>query len=45
VQLGGTPRIISPEEIARLSGPMVDYPVRWAYYARLAEDPSLPANW
>ena len=44
-QLGGNPRVIRPDEIARLSGPMVDYPVRWAYYARLAEDPSLPANW
>lgn len=45
IQLGGSPRIITAEEIARLSGPMVDYPVRWAYYARLAEDPTLPANW
>lgn len=44
-QLGGTPRAIPADQIARLAGPMVDYQVRWAYYARLAEDASLPANW
>lgn len=38
-QLGGTPRVITPQEIARLAGPMVDYRVRWAYYASLAEPP------
>jgi L-fuculose-phosphate aldolase len=41
----GTPRVIPPDEIARLANPMVNYEVRWAYYANLAEDPSLPANW
>jgi hypothetical protein len=29
----------------RLSRSMVDYQVRWAYFAKLAEDRSLPANW
>jgi hypothetical protein len=41
----GTPRAISPEEIARIGGPVLDYGVRWAYYSGLVEDPSLPANW
>jgi L-ribulose-5-phosphate 4-epimerase len=44
-QLGGSPRLIRPDELARLSGPMVDTSVRWAYYARLAADGELPANW
>jgi L-ribulose-5-phosphate 4-epimerase len=41
----GTPRVITPEEIARIRGPMVGYEVRWAYYASLADDPNLPAVW
>ena len=41
----GTPRVITPEEIERIAEPMVDYGVRWAYYASLVEDLSLPANW
>ena len=41
----GQPRVIPPDEIERLAGPMVDYHVRWAYYASLADDLSLPANW
>jgi L-ribulose-5-phosphate 4-epimerase len=44
-QIGGTPRQITSQELDRLGGPMVDYHVRWAYYAKLADDPSLPANW
>jgi L-fuculose-phosphate aldolase len=44
-QLGGDPRVIPDEEMDRLSRSMVDYQVRWAYFAKLAEDPSLPANW
>ena len=41
----GTPRVITPEEIERIAGPMVDYHVRWAYYSSLIDDPSTPANW
>lgn len=41
----GTPRVITPAEIERLTGPMVDYHVRWAYYASLLDDPTAPANW
>jgi L-ribulose-5-phosphate 4-epimerase len=41
----GTPRVVTPEEIARISGPMVNSGVRWSYYSSLVEDPSLPANW
>lgn len=44
-QLGGSPRVIPPEEIERLRAPMVDYHVRWAYYTSLVEDPTLPPNW
>jgi L-ribulose-5-phosphate 4-epimerase len=44
-QLGGSPRLITPDEMGRVSGPMVDYSVRWAYYARLAAEPDLPPNW
>jgi L-ribulose-5-phosphate 4-epimerase len=44
-QLGGEPRVISADESDRLSSSMVDYQVRWAYFAKLAEDPALPANW
>lgn len=44
-QLGGEPRVISPEEIERLHGPMVGYGVRWAYYTSLVEDTTLPPNW
>jgi L-ribulose-5-phosphate 4-epimerase len=40
----GAPRVITPEEIGRLAGPMVDYRVRWAYYASLLDDPLGPAN-
>jgi L-ribulose-5-phosphate 4-epimerase len=41
----GTPRVITPDEIERLAGPMVGYQVRWAYYASLLEDPSHSVNW
>ena len=34
----GTPRVIPPDEIERLAAPMVDFRVRWAYYASLADD-------
>ena len=34
----GTPRVITPDEIARLAGPMVGTDVRWAYYSSLLED-------
>jgi L-ribulose-5-phosphate 4-epimerase len=41
----GTPRVITPEEIARIAGPMVGYEVRWAYYKSLVEDLTLNPNW
>jgi L-fuculose-phosphate aldolase len=41
----GTARVIPPDVIDRLAGPMVDYHVRWAYYASLADDPTQSANW
>ena len=44
-QLGARPRVITREEISHLTSSLVDYQVRWAYFARLAEDPALPANW
>lgn len=44
-QIGGTPRVITPDEISRIRGPMVDYHVRWAYYSSLVENPNLPPNW
>lgn len=44
-QLGAQPRVITSEEITNLTNSLVDYPVRWAYFAKLTEDPSLPANW
>ena len=34
----GTPRVIPPDEIARLAAPMVGTDVRWAYYSSLLED-------
>jgi L-ribulose-5-phosphate 4-epimerase len=34
----GSPRVIPPEEIARLAAPMVGTDVRWAYYSSLLED-------
>ena len=37
-QLGDNPRVITPDEIARLAAPMVGTDVRWAYYASLLED-------
>ena len=44
-QLGAQPRVISPKEISHLTSSLVDYQVRWAYFAKLADDASLPANW
>lgn len=44
-QLGAQPHVVPADEIDRLSRSLVDYQVRWAYFAKLAEDPSLPANW
>jgi ribulose-5-phosphate 4-epimerase/fuculose-1-phosphate aldolase len=41
----GTPRVIPPDEIARLAGPMVGTDVRWAYYASLLEDDAPLAGW
>lgn len=41
----GTPSAIGPEDIASFKGPMVGYPVRWAFYASLTEEPSGPVNW
>jgi ribulose-5-phosphate 4-epimerase/fuculose-1-phosphate aldolase len=41
----GEPRIIPPDEIARLAGPMVGNDVRWAYYASLLEDDAPLAGW
>jgi L-ribulose-5-phosphate 4-epimerase len=38
----GTPRVITPQEIDRLVGPMVGYRVRWAYYTSLLEGPPPP---
>jgi L-ribulose-5-phosphate 4-epimerase len=40
----GTPRIITPHEIDRLTGPMVGYKVRWAYYKSLLEGPPPPVS-
>jgi ribulose-5-phosphate 4-epimerase/fuculose-1-phosphate aldolase len=41
----GTPRVITPEEIARLAGPMVGTDVRWAYYSSLLDDDAPLAGW
>jgi L-ribulose-5-phosphate 4-epimerase len=41
----GTPRVITPEEIARLARPMVGTDVRWAYYSSLLEDDAPLAGW
>ena len=43
VQLG-TPRVITPEEIEQLRGPIVGYRVRWAYYKSLLEGPPPPPS-
>lgn len=40
----GTPRVITPEEIERLAGPMVGYQVRWSYYVDLVEGATGPVN-
>ena len=40
----GTPHVITSEEIERLSLGVVDYRVRWAYYAGLLDEPDLPAS-
>ncbi|MCC6177311.1 MAG: class II aldolase/adducin family protein [Chloroflexi bacterium] len=44
-QLGGDPKVIPPDVVERLRGPMVGWEVRWAYYAGLLDDPDAPANW
>ena len=44
-QLGGGAHVIPAADMERVTSSMVDYQVRWAYFAKLAEDPSLPANW
>jgi L-ribulose-5-phosphate 4-epimerase len=41
----GDPRVIAPDEIERLVGPMVGYRVRWAYYASLADEPAPVPSW
>src|SRR5919202_2564911 len=41
----GTPRVITPDEIARLAGPMVGTDVRWAYYSSLLDDEAPLAGW
>ena len=41
----GTPRVITPDEIDRLAGPMVGWDVRWAYYSSLLEDDAPLAAW
>jgi ribulose-5-phosphate 4-epimerase/fuculose-1-phosphate aldolase len=40
----GAPRVITPEEIDRLRGPIVGYKVRWAYYKSLLEGPAPPPS-
>jgi ribulose-5-phosphate 4-epimerase/fuculose-1-phosphate aldolase len=40
----GEPRVISPEEIERLAGPMVGFQVRWSYYVDLVEGATGPVN-
>jgi L-ribulose-5-phosphate 4-epimerase len=40
----GEPRVITPEEIERLAGPMVGYQVRWSYYESLIEGSTGPVN-
>jgi ribulose-5-phosphate 4-epimerase/fuculose-1-phosphate aldolase len=44
-QLTDAPRVITTDEIERMHGPMVEYPVRWAFYKHLAEHPELPLSW
>jgi ribulose-5-phosphate 4-epimerase/fuculose-1-phosphate aldolase len=39
----GTPRVITPDEIDRLKGPMVGYKVRWAYYRTILGGPPTSA--
>lgn len=41
----GTPRVITPQEIARLAAPMVGTDVRWAYYSSLLDDNAPLAGW
>ena len=41
----GSPRVIPPDEIARLAAPMVGTDVRWAYYSSLLEDDAPLAGW
>ncbi|MFN0072387.1 MAG: class II aldolase/adducin family protein [Chloroflexota bacterium] len=40
----GEPRVITPEEIERLAGPMVGFQVRWSYYVSLIEGSTGPVN-
>jgi ribulose-5-phosphate 4-epimerase/fuculose-1-phosphate aldolase len=41
----GTPRVIVPDEIERLKGPIVGYQVRWAYYKSLLDGPPPPPTY
>jgi L-ribulose-5-phosphate 4-epimerase len=40
----GEPRVIPPDEIERLAGPMVGFQVRWSYYVSLIEGSTGPVN-
>jgi ribulose-5-phosphate 4-epimerase/fuculose-1-phosphate aldolase len=40
----GEPRVIPPEEIERLAGPMVGWQVRWSYYVDLIKGSTGPVN-